>query len=275
MKIKLYVISFSILFIWIIMSFTQRDSLTASAVSTSDSLQSQLYAFGAYIYKREKCGNCHSLNISNSESKVSLDGLIGKYSLIWHYNHLLDPASMVHKSEMPAFAYLSGRTFKKDTFEKYLNKLTSQDWNNIISEGEAIRTKLEEYGLNSKSNSELIALIYYLDNIPQSEAFKLIRSKELEKAKREMAIKDSIWSKPEVHLADVLSDPKVRVEGHLVFRKNCSICHGNKGEGVVGPNLTDEYWLHGSSDSNLVQTIVNGVPDKGMKSWKFELSPVR
>ena len=43
--------------------------------------------------------------------------------------------------------------------------------------------------------------------------------------------------------------------------------------GQVGPNLTDEYWLHGGSVQDIFKTIKYGWPEKGMKSWKDDFSP--
>jgi cytochrome c oxidase cbb3-type subunit III len=57
-------------------------------------------------------------------------------------------------------------------------------------------------------------------------------------------------------------------KGKEVFTKNCTACHGQNGEGGVGPNLTDNYWIHGGSFENIVTTIMNGVPEKGMLTWK-------
>ncbi len=47
------------------------------------------------------------------------------------------------------------------------------------------------------------------------------------------------------------------------------------GEGGVGPNLTDKYWLHGGSIQDVFKTIKYGWPDKGMKSWKDDYSPAQ
>ncbi len=62
-------------------------------------------------------------------------------------------------------------------------------------------------------------------------------------------------------------------EGKNIFEKNCIACHGNLGQGNVGPNLTDEFWLHGGGIRNLFNTITTGVPNKGMISWKAQLAP--
>ncbi len=47
----------------------------------------------------------------------------------------------------------------------------------------------------------------------------------------------------------------------------CFTCHGNAGEGLVGPNLTDDYWLHGCSAEELAKSITEGFPDKGMVAY--------
>ena len=55
--------------------------------------------------------------------------------------------------------------------------------------------------------------------------------------------------------------------GKDVYATNCFPCHGQHGEGGIGPNLTDDYWIHGGKSSDIVRVISNGVPDKGMTSW--------
>jgi cytochrome c oxidase cbb3-type subunit 3 len=57
--------------------------------------------------------------------------------------------------------------------------------------------------------------------------------------------------------------------GKLVFNTNCKVCHADKGMGMagVGPNLTDEFWIHGGSAKDVFTTIENGVSGK-MTPWK-------
>lgn len=71
----------------------------------------------------------------------------------------------------------------------------------------------------------------------------------------------------------LLTDKASIEKGHELFMDNCAACHGRKGEGQVGPNLTDDYWIHGGSVKDIFKTIKYGFPDKGMKSWKDEISP--
>ncbi|MEJ5995043.1 cbb3-type cytochrome c oxidase N-terminal domain-containing protein [Pedobacter sp. Du54] len=67
-------------------------------------------------------------------------------------------------------------------------------------------------------------------------------------------------------------DPALVVNGKQVFANNCKACHGEHGEGIIGPNLTDAYWLHGGSINEIFKTIKYGVPAKGMVSWEKNLS---
>lgn len=62
-------------------------------------------------------------------------------------------------------------------------------------------------------------------------------------------------------------------EGELIYKGNCVACHGQKGEGGVGPNLTDPYWIHGGGVKNVFKTLKYGVPEKGMISWQAQLRP--
>ena len=63
--------------------------------------------------------------------------------------------------------------------------------------------------------------------------------------------------------------------GQKIYAATCFPCHGKGGEGGVGPNLTDDHWLHGGSVKDIFKTIKYGVPEKGMKSWKDDYSPVQ
>jgi cytochrome c oxidase cbb3-type subunit 3 len=71
----------------------------------------------------------------------------------------------------------------------------------------------------------------------------------------------------------VLTDPAILKEAAERFQKNCSSCHGPQGGGLVGPNLADAYWIHGGGIKNIYATIKNGVPAKGMISWKLVFTP--
>lgn len=72
-----------------------------------------------------------------------------------------------------------------------------------------------------------------------------------------------------------LSDASSLAAGKAIFSTTCMACHLADGGGSVGPNLTDKYWLHGGSIKDIFKTIKYGWPEKGMKSWKDDYSPVQ
>ncbi len=63
--------------------------------------------------------------------------------------------------------------------------------------------------------------------------------------------------------------------GKTVFKNTCAACHRADGGGLVGPNLTDDFWLHGSAPDKIYGTIMTGVSDKGMPAWGPQLGPQR
>lgn len=69
------------------------------------------------------------------------------------------------------------------------------------------------------------------------------------------------------------TDKEALNNGKQVFTANCVPCHGNNGEGTVGPNLTDDYWIHGGGIKNIFTVIKYGVPAKGMIAWQNQFNP--
>ncbi|MEL6253297.1 MAG: cbb3-type cytochrome c oxidase N-terminal domain-containing protein [Bacteroidota bacterium] len=63
-------------------------------------------------------------------------------------------------------------------------------------------------------------------------------------------------------------------EGKSIFKTNCVACHGNEGQGISGPNLTDQYWLHGGGIKNVFKSIKYGIPERGMAPWQSILKPL-
>lgn len=75
-------------------------------------------------------------------------------------------------------------------------------------------------------------------------------------------------------LLDGLQDDAAMMKGaKKIFQSKCASCHGIFGEGGIGPNLTDNYWIHGGLPTDIYTTVSDGVPSKGMLAWKRSLRP--
>jgi cytochrome c oxidase cbb3-type subunit III len=69
------------------------------------------------------------------------------------------------------------------------------------------------------------------------------------------------------------ADPAVLDRGAARFTRSCAPCHGAQAQGLIGPNLTDDRWIHGGSVEQIFQTVAKGWPSKGMPPWGRALNP--
>jgi cytochrome c oxidase cbb3-type subunit 3 len=74
---------------------------------------------------------------------------------------------------------------------------------------------------------------------------------------------------------ELTTDPDILASGGKIFAQQCAICHLADGGGSIGPNFTDNYWIHGGDIKSIYTTIKVGIPDKGMISWEAMLSPTK
>lgn len=123
--------------------------------------------------------------------------------------------------------------------------------------------------------SMLFAVIYLL----QYHVFKTepLSAEELKIELAEAEAATAEYLKNAANLVDestveMLSDQSRLVAGGEIFAKNCAVCHANDGGGGVGPNLTDNYWIHGNDIKDVFKTVKYGVPAKGMVPWKDQLN---
>ena len=68
-------------------------------------------------------------------------------------------------------------------------------------------------------------------------------------------------------LATLSHDGETVGKGAALFKQQCVACHGEAGEGKIGPNLTDAFWLHGARPTELYNSVSTGVASKGMPAW--------
>ena len=76
-------------------------------------------------------------------------------------------------------------------------------------------------------------------------------------------------------LIDLMADQSMMNGGRKVYQSKCATCHRMFGEGGIGPNLADEYWLHGGQLLDVYKTVREGVPSKGMLAWERQLRPAQ
>lgn len=68
-------------------------------------------------------------------------------------------------------------------------------------------------------------------------------------------------------LLALAAKPDAVAAGQKEFMVTCVACHEKRGEGKIGANLTDEFWIHGGSPTDIHNSITNGSPAKGMPAW--------
>lgn len=78
-------------------------------------------------------------------------------------------------------------------------------------------------------------------------------------------------------LLALAAKPDAVEAGKVIFQGKCAACHtlpgSSDGGGLVGPNLTDNYWIHGGKLTEIRTVIRTGVLDKGMLAWESQLKP--
>jgi len=79
----------------------------------------------------------------------------------------------------------------------------------------------------------------------------------------------------EESLGKLMADPALMNDAKALFGLRCSPCHGAQAQGVIGPNLTDNAWIHGRGTLTDIYAVIDGgVAAKGMPAWGRQLSPV-
>ena len=74
--------------------------------------------------------------------------------------------------------------------------------------------------------------------------------------------------------ATLMKDAADLSKGKALFETNCVTCHNPKGEGNIGPNLTDKNWIYGFDIKDVFKTVKNGTPN-GMPEHNSKFNPVQ
>ena len=185
----------------------------------------------------------------------------------WHYRHFINPQEMNEKSNMPAYKWLINKDVNlASTSSKILamraigvpyaegyEKIANNDY---MLQAAKIVDELKLSGITVEPQKEVVALIAYLHRLG-----------------RDITVVDSAAMPVQVKVPELLTDKVSLDAGMTVFKANCVACHGQNGEGnIVGPNLTDNYYLVGNSNEDIYKSIYNGNPVKGMQPYKNQLN---
>lgn len=81
--------------------------------------------------------------------------------------------------------------------------------------------------------------------------------------------KSSEPAESEEQLMAMMSKAENLTLGKEVYVAKCAACHGDQGQGLVGPNLADNFWIHGKGTrADILKVVRTGVADKGMPPWE-------
>jgi cytochrome c oxidase cbb3-type subunit 3 len=150
----------------------------------------------------------------------------------------------------------------------------------VIHEVDGIQeydNKLPNWWLYTLYGAILFAIVYWYgyqtSGIGRSpaEAYRVERDQAL----AEQATRIKVGEATPEALSALARDAAAVALGKSVFASTCAACHRADGGGLVGPNLTDDYWLHGGAPEQIYKTIATGVADKGMPAWQPQLGALK
>ncbi len=216
---------------------------------------------GKDIYQREGCNNCHTQTVRPLKTEVMRYGeyskagefafdrpflwgskrtgpdlarIGGKYPDKWHEIHFDNPQSMFAESNMPAYGWLKNNTLDPVSIERHMKA------NNFPYTSDEIA--------QLKNKTELDALIAYVQVI--GTAVKKAPSTAAQPVTKE------------THIPNPLAgDPVAIKQGAAMYKQHCAACHGDNGQGGIGPSLVDKTFLYVAGDmpdDDYFEVINNG-----------------
>lgn len=115
-----------------------------------------------------------------------------------------------------------------------------------------------------------VIYVLYFDVLKIGDSQAAQYEREMARARGETA---ATLASATVNFDEPSSDPKVLARGRALYQANCAVCHAADGGGGIGPNVTDDYFIHGPTFADKMRIIREGVPAKGMIAWKAQLRP--
>ncbi len=112
---------------------------------------------------------------------------------------------------------------------------------------------------------------YELGELPNAEYARQRSEANAAEAEKLMAAGEAT---PEMLLA-LSNDAKTALDGKAIFDANCVTCHADGGKGKVGPNLTDDAWIHGHEPMQIYALVKEGFTAKQMPAWGVKLGETR
>ena len=219
---------------------------------------------GRDIYQREGCNNCHTQTVRPLKTEVMRYGeyskagefaydfpflwgskrtgpdlarIGGKYPDAWHYRHFEEPRKFYAKSNMPSYEWLNDRKLDAQEIKRHMDALDFPYTNDDIS--------------SLAEKTEMDALVAYMQVTGVSVASKSVKKRVVSDVDIENPLADN---------AEAIA------RGKDLFEENCAMCHGDNGEGDIGPSVIDDVFLYVKGDlpdKNYYEIILNGA-DEGM-----------
>jgi cytochrome c oxidase cbb3-type subunit III len=157
---------------------------------------------------------------------------------------------------------------------------SSGDVDRVIHEVDGIQeydNKLPNWWLYTLYGAIVFAVgyWYWYETLRAGQSPKEAYQVELDRAAAEQAMAIKVGEATPESLLALTKDPNAVALGKQVFVSTCAACHRSDGGGNVGPNLTDEFWLHGGAPEKIFRTVASGVPDKGMPAWQPQLGALK
>jgi cytochrome c oxidase cbb3-type subunit 3 len=195
-------------------------------------------------------------------------------------------AAMLFRSGMKLIALNAEKKLAKSTAPSLLEKLNASV---AVEQEETILMGHEYDGIRELDNDlppwwkygfylTIVVAVVYLFHYHVFNTGKLSLG-EYEQEMKDGALAVAEYQKTSLDLVDentvkLLTDEASIKEGKAIYQLNCIACHGQLGEGGMGPNFTDDYWLYGGSVNDIFRSIKYGRPN-GMKAWQTDLGPAQ